>query len=25
MSLNMYLGEVQAQTESMNAFCNATI
>ncbi|CAM4120908.1 hypothetical protein BAMA_17910 [Bacillus manliponensis] len=25
MSLNMYIGEVQAQTESMNAFCNATI
>ncbi|MED1113072.1 T7SS effector LXG polymorphic toxin [Bacillus paramycoides] len=25
MSLNMYLGEVQAQTESMNAFCTATI
>ncbi|WP_369900854.1 T7SS effector LXG polymorphic toxin [Bacillus manliponensis] len=25
MSLNMYVGEVQAQTESMNAFCNATI
>ncbi|MFP3378174.1 T7SS effector LXG polymorphic toxin [Bacillus sp. SIMBA_069] len=25
MSLNMYLGEVQAQTESMNAVCNATI
>lgn len=25
MGLNMYLGEVQAQTESMNAFCVATI
>ncbi|HDR8434418.1 TPA: hypothetical protein QC285_004233 [Bacillus cereus] len=25
MALNMYLGEVQAQTESMNAFCVATI
>lgn len=25
MSLNMYLGEVQAQTESMNSLCNATI
>ncbi|HDR6312808.1 TPA: cytoplasmic protein [Bacillus cereus] len=25
MSLNMYLGEVQAQTQSMNAFCTATI
>ncbi|PER13110.1 hypothetical protein CN912_28840 [Bacillus cereus] len=25
MVLNMYLGEVQAQTESMNAFCVATI
>ncbi|HDR6300607.1 hypothetical protein DZB85_13265 [Bacillus sp. LB(2018)] len=25
MSLNMYLGEVQAQTESMNSFCTATI
>ncbi|CAM4193729.1 hypothetical protein BAMA_23980 [Bacillus manliponensis] len=25
MSLNMYLGEVQAQTESMNASCNAII
>ncbi|CAM4087370.1 YwqJ-related putative deaminase [Bacillus manliponensis] len=25
MSLNMYIGEVQAQSESMNAFCNATI
>ncbi|CAM4081753.1 hypothetical protein BAMA_16570 [Bacillus manliponensis] len=25
MSLNMYIGEVEAQTESMNAFCNATI
>ncbi|MCP1124629.1 LXG domain-containing protein [Bacillus sp. 3103sda1] len=25
MSLNMYLGEVQSQTESMNAFCVATI
>lgn len=25
MSLNMYLGEVQSQTQSMNAICNATI
>uniref|UniRef100_UPI0005549B95 T7SS effector LXG polymorphic toxin n=1 Tax=Bacillus sp. UNC322MFChir4.1 TaxID=1449045 RepID=UPI0005549B95 len=25
MSLNMYLGEVQSQTQSMNAMCNATI
>ncbi|MBK5491492.1 T7SS effector LXG polymorphic toxin [Bacillus sp. TH13] len=25
MSLNMYLGEVQNQTQSMNAICNATI
>ena len=25
MSLNMYLGEVQAQTESMNSFCTTTI
>ncbi|GCF79944.1 MULTISPECIES: T7SS effector LXG polymorphic toxin [Bacillus] len=25
MSLNMYLGEVQGQTQSMNAVCNATI
>ncbi|PFZ28224.1 T7SS effector LXG polymorphic toxin, partial [Bacillus wiedmannii] len=25
MSLNMYLGEVQSQTQSMNAVCNATI
>ena len=25
MSLNMYIGEVQAQTDSMNAFCIATI
>ncbi|HDR7213472.1 HNH endonuclease [Bacillus cytotoxicus] len=25
MSLNMYLGEVQTQTEGMNAFCTATI
>ncbi|PEW16955.1 pre-toxin TG domain-containing protein [Bacillus cereus] len=25
MSLNMYLGEVQTQTQSMNAFCTATI
>ncbi|BCB36820.1 hypothetical protein BCJMU51_1697 [Bacillus cereus] len=25
MSLNMYLGEVQNQTESMNAVCVATI
>ncbi|MCU5731979.1 LXG domain-containing protein, partial [Bacillus pacificus] len=25
MSLNMYLGEVQAQTESMNSFCSTTI
>ncbi|MFI8705781.1 T7SS effector LXG polymorphic toxin [Bacillus sp. NPDC077411] len=25
MSLNMYLGEVQAQTQSMNAMCTATI
>ncbi|WP_219375995.1 AHH domain-containing protein [Bacillus mycoides] len=25
MSLNMYLGEVQNQTQSMNAVCNATI
>ena len=25
MSLNMYIGEVQAQTKSMNAFCIATI
>lgn len=25
MSLNMYLGEVRAQTQSMNAFCAATI
>ncbi|MCU5666207.1 pre-toxin TG domain-containing protein [Bacillus cereus] len=25
MSLNMYLGEVQAQTQSMNAVCTATI
>ncbi|CAG9611828.1 hypothetical protein BACCIP111899_01000 [Bacillus rhizoplanae] len=25
MSLNMYLGEVQAQSQSMNAFCAATI
>ncbi|MGE6539610.1 pre-toxin TG domain-containing protein [Bacillus luti] len=25
MSLNMYLGEVQAQTESMNSLCTATI
>ena len=25
MSLNMYLGEVQAQTKSMNSFCTATI
>ncbi|HDR7688585.1 hypothetical protein COM69_25295 [Bacillus toyonensis] len=25
MNLNMYLGEVQAQTQSMNAFCIATI
>ncbi|EEM80015.1 pre-toxin TG domain-containing protein [Bacillus thuringiensis] len=25
MGLNMYLGEVQAQTESMNTFCVATI
>lgn len=25
MSLNMYLGEVQSQTQSMNPICNATI
>ncbi|MEI5912796.1 T7SS effector LXG polymorphic toxin [Bacillus albus] len=25
MSLNMYLGEVQSQTQSMNAICNTTI
>ncbi len=25
MSLNMYLGEVRAQTQSMNALCVATI
>ncbi|KYZ66242.1 hypothetical protein A3782_06210 [Bacillus sp. GZT] len=25
MSLNMYLGEVQSQTHSMNAVCSATI
>ncbi|MDF4766314.1 T7SS effector LXG polymorphic toxin, partial [Vibrio parahaemolyticus] len=25
MSLNMYLGEVQSQTQSMNAVCTATI
>ncbi|HGA1022065.1 TPA: T7SS effector LXG polymorphic toxin [Bacillus cereus] len=25
MSLNMYLGEVRSQTQSMNAICNATI
>ncbi|UYX55536.1 EndoU domain-containing protein [Bacillus thuringiensis] len=25
MSLNMYLGEVQSQTQSMNAVCIATI
>ncbi|HDR4573194.1 hypothetical protein ACRS52_07735 [Bacillus cytotoxicus] len=25
MSLNMYLGEVQNQTQSMNAVCTATI
>ncbi len=25
MSLNMYLGEVQNQTQSMNAVCAATI
>ncbi|PEO93708.1 hypothetical protein COL25_18735, partial [Bacillus pseudomycoides] len=25
MNLNMYLGEVQSQTQSMNAVCTATI
>ena len=25
MSLNMYLGEVRSQTQSMNAVCTATI
>ncbi|EJV59529.1 hypothetical protein IEO_04079 [Bacillus wiedmannii] len=25
MSLNMYLGEVQSQTHSINAVCSATI